>query len=58
MTTSREEASMAAAHDKPKTRRAYRRPKLTVYGDLRDLTRTSAVAGSMNDMATGMNKSA
>jgi hypothetical protein len=49
---------MAAEHDKPKTKRAYRSPKLTIYGDLRDLTRTTAVAGSMNDMTTGMNKSA
>jgi len=58
VTTSPEEASMAAEHDKPKTKRAYRRPKLTIYGDLRDLTRTSAAAGSMADMTTGMNKSA
>jgi hypothetical protein len=58
VTTSREEASMAAEHDKPKTKREYRRPKLTRFGDLRDLTRTSAAAGSMNDMTTGMNKSA
>jgi hypothetical protein len=49
---------MADEHEKPKTKRAYRRPKLTTYGDLRDLTRTSAAAGAMNDMTTGMNKSA
>ena len=58
MTTSREEASMAAEHDKPKTKRAYQRPKLRRFGDLRDLTRTSMSSGSTNDMATGMNKSA
>jgi hypothetical protein len=58
VTTSREEASMAAERDKPKTKRAYRRPKLTRFGDLRELTRTSLRSGSRNDMVTGMNKSA
>ena len=48
---------MADEHEKPKTKRAYRRPKLTTYGDLRDLTRTSLVMGAVNDMTTGMSKS-
>ena len=49
---------MAAEQDKPKTKRAYRRPTLTRFGDLRDLTRTSVTSGTRNDMTTGMNKSA
>jgi hypothetical protein len=48
---------MAPEHEKSKPKRAYRRPKLTTYGDLREITRTSASSGSTNDMSTGMNKS-
>jgi hypothetical protein len=40
-----------------KTRKPYRRPTLTVYGDLRDITQTTTGAGSVMDMTTGMNKS-
>ena len=57
MTTTPEEAHMAPEHEKSKPKRAYRRPKLTTYGDLREITRTSASSGSTNDMSTGMNKS-
>lgn len=57
MSTTPEEVHMGHEHQKSKPKRAYRRPKLTTYGDLRDLTRTSLAMGAVNDMTTGMNKS-
>jgi hypothetical protein len=48
---------MAGEQDHPKTKRVYRRPKLTVYGDVRDLTQSTLNAGPATDMVTGMNKS-
>jgi hypothetical protein len=47
---------MKPADQKP-AKKPYRRPKLTVYGDVRELTRTSNRGGTVNDMTTGMNKS-
>jgi hypothetical protein len=41
--------------DKP--RKPYRRPRLTVYGDIRDITQTVPGPGNVMDMTTGMNKS-
>lgn len=49
---------MPSDSDKTRSKKTYRRPTLTTYGDLRDLTQTTTNAGSMNDMTTGMNKSA
>ena len=40
-----------------KTRKPYRSPKLTVYGDLRDITQTSMSSGTVMDAVTGMNTS-
>ena len=39
------------------TRKPYRRPRLTVYGDLRTITQTTNRDGPSTDMTTGMNKS-
>jgi hypothetical protein len=47
-----EEASME------KTKKPYRRPRLTTYGDVRDITQTTNGAGLVMDKVTGMNKSA
>jgi hypothetical protein len=44
--------------DQKAGRKPYRRPKLTMYGNLREITQTSTVAGTKNDKTTGMNKSA
>lgn len=41
-----------------KTKKPYRRPRLTTYGDVRDITQTSTGSGLVMDMTTGMNKSA
>jgi hypothetical protein len=41
----------------PRPRKSYRRPVLTVYGDLRQITQTSSASGSTNDKSTGKNKS-
>ena len=49
---------MPSDSDKTSSKKTYRRPTLTTYGDLRDLTQTSMNSGSTNDMTTGMNKSA
>jgi hypothetical protein len=40
-----------------KIKKPYRRPKLTVYGDLRALTQTTLRDANVTDMTTGMNKS-
>jgi hypothetical protein len=37
-------------------RKPYRRPKLTVYGNVRDITRAGPRMGQTNDSITGMNK--
>ena len=34
-------------------KKTYRSPKLTVYGDLRDLTQASAKSGPVMDMVSG-----
>ncbi len=47
---------MTLAADKSE-KKPYHRPKLTVYGDIREITQTSARGGAINDMTTGMNKS-
>lgn len=39
-------------------RKPYQRPKLTIYGDLREITQTSTVSGMKMDMTTGMSKTA
>jgi len=44
--------------DQKERRKPYRRPKLAMYGNLREITQTSTVAGTKNDKTTGMNKSA
>ena len=41
----------------PSPRKPYRRPVLTVYGDLRQITQTSSASGKANDKSTGKNKS-
>ena len=41
-----------------KTKKPYRRPRLTTYGDVRDITQTTAGAGLVMDKVSGMNKSA
>lgn len=43
--------------DQTPAKKPYRRPKLTVYGDVREITRTNNLTGMTNDMTTGMNKS-
>jgi hypothetical protein len=48
---------MTSPPDPKSVKKPYRRPKLTVYGDLRDITQTTAGAGAVMDMTTGMNKS-
>jgi len=48
----------STASDRPAPRKPYQRPKLTIYGDLREITRTSTDMGRTNDMTTGMNKTA
>ena len=48
---------MTSASDSKSAKKPYSRPKLTVYGDLRDITQTTAGAGAVMDMTTGMNKS-
>ena len=37
-------------------RKPYQRPKLTKYGDLREITQAGPNMGRTNDMITGMNK--
>jgi len=34
-------------------KKPYRAPKLTVYGDLRDITQASAKSGPVKDMVSG-----
>jgi hypothetical protein len=46
------------AADPRAPRKPYRRPKLTIYGDLREITRTTIAGGMTNDMTTGMFKTA
>lgn len=46
------------ASDRRAPRKPYQRPKLTIYGDLREITQTAAAKGRTNDMTTGMNKTA
>jgi hypothetical protein len=48
---------MTSAFDPKSAKKPYCRPKLTVYGDLRDITQTTTGAGAVMDMTTGMNKS-
>jgi len=48
---------MTSASDPKSAKKPYSRPKLTVYGDLRDITRTTTGAGAVMDMTSGMNKS-
>jgi hypothetical protein len=43
--------------EKPTTKKPYRKPTLTTYGDVRALTQTSTPSGSTNDKTTGMFKS-
>jgi hypothetical protein len=43
--------------EKPTTKKPYRKPTLTTYGDVRVLTQTSTASGQTNDMTTGMFKS-
>ncbi|TMQ55485.1 MAG: lasso peptide [Candidatus Eisenbacteria bacterium] len=38
-------------------KKTYRRPKLTVYGNLREITQTVSTGGTTTDKTTGMNKS-
>jgi hypothetical protein len=45
------------AADSRAPRKPYRRPRLTIYGDLRQITQTTMAMGSSRDMTTGqMNK--
>lgn len=37
-------------------RKPYRRPKLTVYGSVREITQAASSMGKANDSITGMNK--
>jgi hypothetical protein len=37
-------------------RKPYQRPKLTRYGDVREITQAGPRMGKTNDMITGMNK--
>jgi len=39
------------------TKKPYQRPKLTVYGDIREITKAGPNMGMTNDNLTGMNKS-
>jgi len=50
---------MTSSSDPKSAKKPYRRPKLTVYGDLRDITQTTTGAGAVMDMTAGnpMNKS-
>jgi len=48
---------MTSSSDPKSAKKPYRRPKLTVYGDHRDITQTTSGAGAVMDMVTGMNKS-
>ncbi len=34
-------------------RKPYRSPRLTVYGDLREITKASATSGNVMDMVSG-----
>ena len=40
-----------------KIKKPYRRPRLTIYGDVRDITQTTTRPGLVMDTTTGMNKS-
>jgi hypothetical protein len=51
------ETRMTSSPDPKSPKKPYRRPKLTVYGDLQDITQTTMGAGAVMDMTTGMNKS-
>lgn len=51
------ETRMTSSPDPKSPKKPYRRPKLTVYGDLQDITQTTTGAGAVMDMTTGMNKS-
>ena len=42
--------------DKRAPRKPYQRPKLTKYGDVREITQAGPRMGKTNDMITGMNK--
>jgi hypothetical protein len=45
------------AADSRAPRKPYQRPKLTIYGDLRQITQTTSAMGRSIDMTTGqMNK--
>ena len=48
---------MTSASDSKSAKKPYSRPKVTVYGDLRDITQTTTGSGMVMDMTTGMNKS-
>jgi hypothetical protein len=43
--------------DEKARKKTYHRPKLTVYGNLREITQTSTASGSVKDTTTGKNKS-
>jgi hypothetical protein len=51
------ETRMTSPPDPKSPKKPYHRPKLTVYGDLQDITQTTMGAGAVMDMTTGMNKS-
>ena len=44
---------MTSSSDPKSPKKPYRRPKLTVYGDLRDITQTTTGAGSVMDPSAG-----
>ena len=48
---------MTSASDPKSAKKPYRRPKLTVYGDLREHHPDDDGAGAVMDMTSGMNKS-
>ena len=48
---------MTSSSDPKSPKKPYRRPKLTIYGDLRDITQTTTGAGAVMDKTSGMNKS-
>jgi len=48
---------MTPSSDPKSAKKLYRRPKLTVYGDLREITQSTTGPGAVMDMVSGMNKS-
>lgn len=44
--------------DTPVTKKPYASPQVSVYGDIREITRTTGGGGAVNDAMTGANKTA